>query len=142
MHKTLYRVSGFSNLDTLLHYVIAKHTADGQSLNRVIRSKPPPTATSTICESRRIIRVHWDCVWDPRTQSFQLNTIPRKGHSNLLRLVLHQDDSLLPSIVEADRRFKAMMMEAVRTSETSVYFNEIIRRYIPEGCLSSSHSPP
>jgi hypothetical protein len=25
------------------------------------------------------------------------------------------------------------MMEAVRTSETSVYFNKTIRRYIPEG---------
>jgi hypothetical protein len=61
---------------------------------------------------------------------------------NLIRLVLHQDNSLLPSLVEADRRFRVMMMEAVRTSETSVYFNEIIRRYIPEGCLSSSHSPP
>jgi hypothetical protein len=26
------------------------------------------------------------------------------------------------------------MMEAVRTSETSVYFNGTTRRYIPEGC--------
>jgi hypothetical protein len=26
-----------------------------------------------------------------------------------------------------------LMMEAVRTSETSVYSNEITRRYIPEG---------
>jgi hypothetical protein len=25
-------------------------------------------------------------------------------------------------------------MEAVRTSETSVHFNETTRRYIPEGC--------
>jgi hypothetical protein len=25
-------------------------------------------------------------------------------------------------------------MEAVRTSETSVYFNETTRRYFPEGC--------
>jgi hypothetical protein len=27
-----------------------------------------------------------------------------------------------------------LMMEAVHTSETSVYFNETIWRYIPEGC--------
>jgi hypothetical protein len=26
------------------------------------------------------------------------------------------------------------MMEAVRTSETSVYFNETTERYIPDGC--------
>jgi hypothetical protein len=41
--------------------------------------------------------------------------------------------------VEVDRRFKgaycpiiALMMEAVRTSETSVNFNVTTRRYIPE----------
>jgi hypothetical protein len=28
----------------------------------------------------------------------------------------------------------ALMMEEVRTSETSVYSNETTRRYIPEGC--------
>jgi hypothetical protein len=33
----------------------------------------------------------------------------------------------------------ALIMEAVRTSETSVYFNETTRRYIPESCL---HLPP
>jgi hypothetical protein len=27
------------------------------------------------------------------------------------------------------------MIEAVRISETSAYFNETTRRYIPEGCL-------
>jgi hypothetical protein len=32
------------------------------------------------------------------------------------------------------------MMEAARTSETSVYFNETIRRNITEGC--NIHSPP
>jgi hypothetical protein len=32
------------------------------------------------------------------------------------------------------RAMNAMTMEAVRTSETSVYFSEIIRRYIPESC--------
>jgi hypothetical protein len=30
-------------------------------------------------------------------------------------------------------------MEAVRTSETSVYFYETTRHHIPEGCLSSSY---
>jgi hypothetical protein len=35
----------------------------------------------------------------------------------------YEDDSII-----------ALMMEAVRTSETSLYFNETIRRYIPEGC--------
>jgi hypothetical protein len=28
----------------------------------------------------------------------------------------------------------ALMMEAVRIPKTSVYFNEITRRYIPQGC--------
>jgi hypothetical protein len=36
----------------------------------------------------------------------------------------------------------ALTMEAVRTSETPVYFSETTRRYIPEGCLSSSYSRP
>jgi hypothetical protein len=35
---------------------------------------------------------------------------------------------------QGDYGFITMMMEAVRTSETSVYFNETTRRYIPEGC--------
>jgi hypothetical protein len=30
--------------------------------------------------------------------------------------------------------FTALMMEAVRTSGTSVYFHETTRRYIPESC--------
>jgi hypothetical protein len=34
------------------------------------------------------------------------------------------------------------MMEAVRTSEMLVYFNETTRHYIPEGYLSSSYSLP
>jgi hypothetical protein len=29
---------------------------------------------------------------------------------------------------------EALMMEAVRTSETSVYFNDITRRYVAESC--------
>jgi hypothetical protein len=32
-------------------------------------------------------------------------------------------------------RFVALMMEAVRTSETLVYFNETTRRYIPDSYL-------
>jgi hypothetical protein len=28
----------------------------------------------------------------------------------------------------------ALMMGAVRTSETSLYFNDTTRRYIPQGC--------
>jgi hypothetical protein len=36
----------------------------------------------------------------------------------------------------------ALMMDAVRTSDTSVYFYETTRRHIPEGCLPSSHTPP
>jgi hypothetical protein len=31
------------------------------------------------------------------------------------------------------------MMEAVRTSETPIFFNETTRFYIPEGRLSSPH---
>jgi hypothetical protein len=34
---------------------------------------------------------------------------------------------------EVDKRF-ALMMESVHTSETSVYFNETTRRYIPKSC--------
>jgi hypothetical protein len=30
--------------------------------------------------------------------------------------------------------FIALMMEALRTSESSFYFNETTRRHIPEGC--------
>jgi hypothetical protein len=30
--------------------------------------------------------------------------------------------------------FIALMMESLRISETQVYFNEITRRCIPEGC--------
>jgi hypothetical protein len=33
----------------------------------------------------------------------------------------------------------ALMMEAVRTYETSVYFNETTRRYTPEGCHLRLH---
>jgi hypothetical protein len=35
--------------------------------------------------------------------------------------------------------FIVLMMGAVRTSETSVYFNKTTLRYIPEGYLSSSY---
>jgi hypothetical protein len=38
--------------------------------------------------------------------------------------------------------FIALMMEAVRTSETSVYSNKATPRYIPEGSMSSSYSLP
>jgi hypothetical protein len=38
------------------------------------------------------------------------------------------------SLPEADRRFVAIMMEAVSTPETSVYVNETTQRYIPEDC--------
>jgi hypothetical protein len=33
-----------------------------------------------------------------------------------------------------NRSFIALMMEAVRTSETSVYSNKTTSRYIPDGC--------
>jgi hypothetical protein len=37
-------------------------------------------------------------------------------------------------LVGVDRRFRVdLMMETVRTCETSVYSNETTRRYIPEG---------
>jgi hypothetical protein len=51
----------------------------------------------------------------------------------------------LCSLVEVDRRFRGayclhhqggetVMMEAVRTSETSVFLNEITQRYVSQGC--------
>jgi hypothetical protein len=49
---------------------------------------------------------------------------------------------LAPCSLRVDRRFSGaltLMMEAVRTSETSVYSNETIRCYIPEG---SKLQPP
>jgi hypothetical protein len=36
--------------------------------------------------------------------------------------------------MEVDRCFIALMMDAARTSETSVCINETTRSYIPEGC--------
>jgi hypothetical protein len=43
---------------------------------------------------------------------------------------------IAPCSLEVDRRFRgALIMEAVCASETSVYFNDTIRRYIPEGCI-------
>jgi hypothetical protein len=44
--------------------------------------------------------------------------------------VAYEDDNR----VEKDQRKMSLMMEAVRTSETSVYFDKTILRYIPEGC--------
>jgi hypothetical protein len=35
--------------------------------------------------------------------------------------------------------FRAMMMEAVRTSETSVHSNETTLRHIPEDCKLNTH---
>jgi hypothetical protein len=44
------------------------------------------------------------------------------------------------SLVEVEvRTYIAMMMEAVCTSETSVYFNITTRRYIQEGCQLQSY---
>jgi hypothetical protein len=57
------------------------------------------------------------------------------------------------SLVEGDRRFRsvyclhhqgdewlnALMMEAVRTSETSVNFYQTTRRDVPEGCHLHTH---
>jgi hypothetical protein len=42
-----------------------------------------------------------------------------------------EDDSFLGYALNA---INALMMEAVRTSETSVCFNKTTRRYIPESC--------
>jgi hypothetical protein len=52
-------------------------------------------------------------------------------------------DMVSCSLVEVDRHVRGAyrlhhqgdeMMEAVRISESSVYFNETTRRYIPESC--------
>jgi hypothetical protein len=42
--------------------------------------------------------------------------------------------NIAPCSLEVDQRFIALVMQGVRTSETSVYFNESTRRYIPESC--------
>jgi hypothetical protein len=49
-------------------------------------------------------------------------------------------DSDISSWVSAHGLFIALMMEAVHTSETSVYFNETTRRYIPEGSYLKKYS--
>jgi hypothetical protein len=41
-------------------------------------------------------------------------------------------DIALCSLIDVDRHFIVLLMEAVITSEMSVYFNETTRRYIPE----------
>jgi len=45
---------------------------------------------------------------------------------------------ITPCDLEVHRRFReeyiTLIMEAILTSETSVYFDYITRRYIPEGC--------
>jgi hypothetical protein len=43
-------------------------------------------------------------------------------------------DIALCNLAEVDRLFIALMMEAVYTSETSVYFKKTTQHYIPEGC--------
>jgi hypothetical protein len=43
-------------------------------------------------------------------------------------------DMVLCSLVEVNRRFINLMMEAVRTSETLVHFYDTTQRHIPEGC--------
>jgi hypothetical protein len=48
---------------------------------------------------------------------------------------LSEDDSLLGYSAV----ISALMVEVVRTSETSVYFNETTRRYIAEGCHLRTH---
>jgi Arc/MetJ family transcription regulator len=39
------------------------------------------------------------------------------------------------TLVEISRHFIALIMEVVRTSETSAYFNETARRYVPYSYL-------
>jgi hypothetical protein len=59
-------------------------------------------------------------------------------------------DIVLRSLIEVNRRFRdaycphhesdeALIMETVCTSESSVYFNETIRCYIPERCRLHTH---
>jgi hypothetical protein len=40
--------------------------------------------------------------------------------------------------IRGRRRYKHLIIEALRSSETPVCFNEITRRYIPEGCNFST----
>jgi hypothetical protein len=61
--------------------------------------------------------------WDVATCS--LTELDR--HSRGAYCLYHQTD------------YMALMMEAVRTSETSVYFYEITRHCIPEGCHLHTH---
>jgi hypothetical protein len=62
----------------------------------------------------------------------------------------YEDDKfwdIMPcSLVEVDRRFGdakvsiiSAVIEAVRTSETSVYFHEITQHYIPKSCHLHIH---
>jgi hypothetical protein len=51
-------------------------------------------------------------------------------------------DVALSSLIEVDRRLRGtyyLHHQEVRTSETSTYFKETTRRYIPEGCHLHTH---
>jgi hypothetical protein len=46
----------------------------------------------------------------------------------------HQIAREISGASDGEYEHDTLIMEAVRTSETSVYFNETTRRYNPEGC--------
>jgi hypothetical protein len=112
------------------------------------------TATKTIVARRlrlffiellpqvRFYTITW---WRKRNQVRKRRVFLRVD-GDCLRICIYQDNSLLdyitvPCSLEVDRHFRgtyclhrqiALMMEALRTSETVTYF-ETTRRYIPEG---------
>jgi hypothetical protein len=65
-----------------------------------------------------------------------------RGSKHLWNVGLLQQDYTAPHPRRLSSSFIILMMETVRTSETSVYFNETTRRYtrIPEGCHLHSSS--
>jgi hypothetical protein len=79
-----------------------------------------------------------------RTVSIYLRVLgvqPRTTSSRITSKITAFWDIVPSSLAEADRRFGSAYvyiirtMEEVRTSETSVSFNKITRRYIPEGYI-------
>jgi hypothetical protein len=77
-----------------------------------------------------------------KVYSYSLHLFIRRKVKNLAILVRFQVfmvASMKVSLVGVDKRIIALMVQTVRTSQTSVYFNETTRCYIPQGCHHLGH---
>jgi hypothetical protein len=121
---------------------------------KVIVTNPQKGRPGLVLGCRAMWWWPWKCVsvkftfvcafWDKRGTKIHLKL---KSRNNQCRWIRAFWDIAPYSLVEVNRRFRGLyclhhqgdyfirlLMEAVRISETSVYYNETARRYIPEGC--------